>query len=146
MLFTLIVTPLAVTHTPSGAQAALDSDVHALPYPTLSPGRLHAHHLVHILVRVIFQGLSGGFVAMHQGIAYTLTTWSMNWSTSLFSALRRPSVVTRTPSAVRSVTSTLASKAVEYALGLQKNSRYSSSRCAASPAREKACQTHIKIV
>lgn len=48
--------------------------------------------------------------------------------------LSRPSVVTRTPSAVFSVINTFASNAVEWALGLQNTSRYCNSFAAGSPA------------
>lgn len=80
-------------------------------------------------------------VCGHQavGLCTPMCTWAgYSWrrysSTSALMAVSLLSVVRRRPSAVRSETSALASKAVACALGLQKTSRCSISRAAVSPA------------
>lgn len=67
--------------------------------------------------------------------AQLLLGLSRKLSMSAFRAERRPSVVTATPPTAFSVTSTRASKAVEYALGLQNSSSSATGSPSPQPAK-----------
>lgn len=84
--------------------------------------------------RLAQQGANSSVPALPACSSHYEGSWPTNSSTSALTAVSLPSVVRRSPSAVRSVMRARASKAVACALGLQKTSRYSSSRAAASPA------------